>query len=258
MTLTTLLILPLLGTPPSHPASSSPIPITATPVFFRHDRDVAATLELGARFDGTVQCGPADSGTLIGERWVLTAAHVADGLSPFSPHVRVNGERIAVVRRIFHPDAVNDEDPIRVTDLALLELARPVKGVDPVPLYRQPDEVGRGVFVVGYGDFGAAQGEVQRFDGRRRGVTNVVDRIEFGHLLIDLDAPDSDEATELEGIGCYYKDWNFDAGLVDFPAEVNGEEVLLCWRSDEKAVEWYHTYEDGYSGRKRIEQMPGA
>ncbi|MEE8141921.1 MAG: DUF2203 domain-containing protein [Planctomycetota bacterium] len=57
---------------------------------------------------------------------------------------------------------------------------------------------------------------------------------------------------ELEGVGCYYKDWNFEKGLVDFPAEIDGESVLLCWSSDEPAVTWYHTYEDGYAGRKEI------
>ena len=57
---------------------------------------------------------------------------------------------------------------------------------------------------------------------------------------------------ELERIGCSYRDWNFDVGLVDFPAVMNGEEVCLCWRSDEEEVIWYHTPESGYAGRKRI------
>ncbi|MGE3164906.1 MAG: DUF2203 domain-containing protein [Planctomycetota bacterium] len=59
-------------------------------------------------------------------------------------------------------------------------------------------------------------------------------------------------AEELEEIGCLFKDWNFRTGLVDFPAEIDGEEVLLCWRSDEERVEWYHTYDEGYPGRRRI------
>ena len=57
---------------------------------------------------------------------------------------------------------------------------------------------------------------------------------------------------ELEGLGCYYKDWNFEIGLVDFPARLNDQEVLLCWRSDEPIVRWYHGIEDGYPGRKLI------
>ncbi|MBU2491996.1 MAG: DUF2203 domain-containing protein [Bacteroidetes bacterium] len=57
---------------------------------------------------------------------------------------------------------------------------------------------------------------------------------------------------ELEEIGCSFKDWNFSIGLVDFPALINGEEVELCWRSDEENILYYHTHEEGYKGRKRI------
>ena len=57
---------------------------------------------------------------------------------------------------------------------------------------------------------------------------------------------------ELEEIGCYYKDWNFSIGLVDFPAIIDEKEVFLCWRSDEAEIEYYHEIEAGYVGRRRI------
>jgi hypothetical protein len=57
---------------------------------------------------------------------------------------------------------------------------------------------------------------------------------------------------ELERIGCSYRDWSFDVGLVDFPSRIEGQQVLLCWRSDEPRVEWYHTPEAGYAGRRPI------
>ena len=57
---------------------------------------------------------------------------------------------------------------------------------------------------------------------------------------------------ELERIGCSYKGWGFDLGLVDFPGLIAGENVLLCWRSDEPAVVWYHSAEGGFAGRKPI------
>lgn len=57
---------------------------------------------------------------------------------------------------------------------------------------------------------------------------------------------------ELETIGCSYKDWGFEMGLVDFPASIAGQEVLLCWRSDEPAVTWFHTYDGGFAGRQPI------
>ena len=57
---------------------------------------------------------------------------------------------------------------------------------------------------------------------------------------------------ELEMVGCSYKDWSFDMGLVDFPSRIDGQEVLLCWRSDEEAVTHYHTAEAGFAGRRPI------
>lgn len=57
---------------------------------------------------------------------------------------------------------------------------------------------------------------------------------------------------ELEELGCEYKDWNFNIGLVDFPAIIEGREVLLCWRSDEDAITHYHGFMDGYAGRKAL------
>jgi len=58
--------------------------------------------------------------------------------------------------------------------------------------------------------------------------------------------------SELEEIGCYYKDTKFQIGLVDFPAMIEGEEVYLCWRSDEDDILYYHEMDSGYSGRKLI------
>ncbi len=57
---------------------------------------------------------------------------------------------------------------------------------------------------------------------------------------------------ELEEVGCYYKDWNFSIGLVDFPSIIDDEEVYLCWRSDEEDIKFYHELDEGYAGRKPI------
>ena len=57
---------------------------------------------------------------------------------------------------------------------------------------------------------------------------------------------------ELEEIGCFYKDWNFTIGLVDFPSIINGKEVFLCWRSDEEIIKYYHEMDSGFAGRKKI------
>lgn len=69
--------------------------------------------------------------------------------------------------------------------------------------------------------------------------------IAFSDTLKELHA-------ELEELGCEYKDWNFQIGLVDFPAIIEGREVLLCWRSDEESITHYHGFMDGYAGRKTL------
>jgi hypothetical protein len=43
-----------------------------------------------------------------------------------------------------------------------------------------------------------------------------------------------------------------DAGLIDFPAERDGEEVFLCWRLGEDDVAYYHGVHSGFSGRKPL------
>jgi hypothetical protein len=43
-----------------------------------------------------------------------------------------------------------------------------------------------------------------------------------------------------------------DTGLVDFPAERDGERVFLCWRLGEKRVGWYHSERSGFSSRKPL------
>ncbi len=57
---------------------------------------------------------------------------------------------------------------------------------------------------------------------------------------------------EVEGLGCFYKDWNFEKGLVDFPSVIGGQEVMLCWHGDETDIRWYHGVQEGYQGRRLI------
>lgn len=74
-----------------------------------------------------------------------------------------------------------------------------------------------------------------------------------GHPQIEEMLAQLDEYfREMEAIGCYYKDWGFSIGLVDFPAIIDGELVFLCWRSDEPEIRFYHGIDAGYAGRKEI------
>ena len=56
----------------------------------------------------------------------------------------------------------------------------------------------------------------------------------------------------VQEIGCQVKD--LDIGLVDFPTLFRGVEVLLCWKLGEPGIEYWHGVEEGFRGRKAIDQ----
>ncbi|MBI4518866.1 MAG: DUF2203 domain-containing protein [Deltaproteobacteria bacterium] len=58
---------------------------------------------------------------------------------------------------------------------------------------------------------------------------------------------------EIEACGGEFK--GLDLGLVDFPAEVDGEVVLLCWQFGEKEIAYWHALEAGFSGRKPLSRQ---
>jgi hypothetical protein len=55
----------------------------------------------------------------------------------------------------------------------------------------------------------------------------------------------------LDDMGAVLKDPR--TGLVDFYGHVDGKLVWLCWRYGEDAVTHYHQLNEGFSGRKPIE-----
>jgi hypothetical protein len=55
---------------------------------------------------------------------------------------------------------------------------------------------------------------------------------------------------DLDELGILVKD--LDTGLVDFPSELDGEPVLLCWRLGEDEIAWYHDHDDGFAGRRPL------
>ena len=40
--------------------------------------------------------------------------------------------------------------------------------------------------------------------------------------------------------------------LVDFPADLDGVPVLLCWLEGDRALSWYHRPDLGFAGRRRL------
>lgn len=55
---------------------------------------------------------------------------------------------------------------------------------------------------------------------------------------------------ELETLGIQLKDRRI--GLIDFPSEMDGRRVLLCWQLGEESVQFWHDEASGYAGRQPL------
>ncbi len=60
---------------------------------------------------------------------------------------------------------------------------------------------------------------------------------------------------EIAEQGAQVKD--LDEGLIDFPARRGGETVLLCWKLGEHEIRYWHRVEDGFAGRRPLEEFRG-
>jgi len=61
---------------------------------------------------------------------------------------------------------------------------------------------------------------------------------------------------EIRELGVEIK--GFDTGLVDFPGEVNGKPVLLCWQLGEESVQYWHEEDAGFAGRQPLPSTLGT
>lgn len=59
------------------------------------------------------------------------------------------------------------------------------------------------------------------------------------------------EIQRIEQAGGVVKD--LDEGLVDFPSLREGEEVYLCWKLGEERIGYWHGLQEGFAGRKPLE-----
>ena len=61
-----------------------------------------------------------------------------------------------------------------------------------------------------------------------------------------------DTLAEIDATGVQVKD--LDIGLLDFPCQVEGRTVLLCWKLGEKGITHWHDTSEGFAGRKPINE----
>ena len=109
----------------------------------------------------------------------------------------------------------------------------------------------------------ARKGEYERAERAIRSFTERV--MMMGGMNVDRDqarearqrrdtaAQNLREAIEqVQELGCVVKD--LDTGLVDFPTRFRGVEVYLCWRMGERSIEFWHGVDEGFRGRKAIDE----
>jgi len=125
---------------------------------------------------------------------VLTAAHVATGAPLERLRARFSRIDYRVSQVIPYPSWKPGE-----SDMALMKLSSPVRGVQPLRLHDEELSVGSQVWLAGRGDYGDAKRRVVGNDGKLRIADNALHELEPHRLMIRLDAPESG-AFDAEGI----------------------------------------------------------
>lgn len=170
-------------------------------IIMRHDVDEAKYFALAEKYAGTVVHLKVGCGTLVGSKYIVTAAHVAE-VPQLGDEVEIDGKVYTFKRKLIHPDF--DERRSIVHDIALIELNEPVTGRPFAKLYDKQDEVGKEIIFAGTGYAGTGDkgldGKVNR-DRKMRAAQNKVDGTrQGGFISFTFDAPGSKDAMPLEGI----------------------------------------------------------
>jgi hypothetical protein len=93
----------------------------------------------------------------------------------------------------------------------------------------------------------------EELEGKIRGNGGGIPPAELAAATAEVDALARRLAHLVDEIathGAEVKD--LETGLIDFPALRHGETVLLCWQLGEDEIEWWHTVEDGFAGRRPL------
>ena len=115
-----------------------------------------------------------------------------------------------------------------------------------------------------------ARGEKKKIDAYKEDLTQAASRImvlggtfpPFSDLMRKKSEHDaaaarlSEIVNQIQETGCLVKD--LDEGLVDFPSLVDGEEIYLCWKLGEERIGFWHGIEEGFAGRKPLDESGPA
>jgi secreted trypsin-like serine protease len=138
------------------------------------------------------------AGTLITPDWILSAAHVAEHIKKDQKLI-LNKDSLIVEKVVIHPGWLENGRP---EDIALVKLKTPVSDQTPVKLYRNRNETGKEVIVVGNGDYGTGLSGPAGNDGKFRAGTNLIDDATNEYLIWGFEDPreNPEKVTRLEGI----------------------------------------------------------
>ncbi|MGZ4387866.1 MAG: DUF2203 family protein [Gaiellaceae bacterium] len=93
----------------------------------------------------------------------------------------------------------------------------------------------------------AVQGKIAR-NGGGLGATEVA---ELDAEIEQLGAAVAACVERIAADGVQVKD--AELGLLDFPSQREGREILLCWHVGEDEIEYWHGPDEGFAGRKPVD-----
>ena len=176
--------------------------LPAAAILIRPDRDDAEYQELATKYPASVLLNAPDGeGVLIAPRWILTAAHMVKALEELKPLPRITiGKRAFEIQSMHANPEYRKGNP--ASDIGLIYLKRAVDNdeVEPVLLYKEKDEGGKTVIIVGHGYTGKIGGKPlpkEQWDRKKRAAINTIERISPRTLGLMIKPPD--EASDLQG-----------------------------------------------------------
>lgn len=134
------------------------------------------------------------TGSIISDRWIVTAAHVANQLSS-NEKVQFKDSFYQIEKIIRHPLWKDQQFP---NDIALVKLVSVIENATVAKLYHSSKEVGQIARFVGRGDFGTGATGVAGADKALRAAHNLVSAVQEQWLQFVFDS--GKDALSLEGI----------------------------------------------------------
>ena len=163
-------------------------------IITRDDRQDQQYIDYARRSEFASFCFFADgAGTLIADRWVLTARHVAVELA-ISDSVFFLSDTVLIENIVSFPRL-----SARTPDISLVRIDRRPDGATIAGLLSRLPDKDAVIHMIGRGDYGTGLSGPLRWDKIIRGATNRIDQVSERHISFAFDSPQSPRVTDLEG-----------------------------------------------------------